>query len=189
MPTLQRKISFIFLILMGIILTTQSYAHSKGRDNGQCHPTVAGLYIGQIPGLTSFSMSNTPLSNNHNKMLIVIDTTGDADPTSRGLYPTAIGQSNPRGMLARNPRDAKTYEGQLARYRYDASGTVVGTEIQGVKLNILDCNTVEVFFVAQAFYFGYENLGMEDARDPDIIIDVSGFPSFKSYKMQIDHTF
>lgn len=160
---------------------------NDGEEDQDCGNKLGGLYIGQIPGLTTFAMSSIPLDTHHNKMLVIVDTTGDADPTARGLFPTAIGQSNPRGQLVRTSK--KSYQGQLVRYRYDSNGEVVGTEIQGVGLQIVDCNAVQVSFVAQAFYFGYINPGMETLPAPDVNVDVSGFPPFIARGIIVDHQF
>lgn len=182
---------FTSLLLLAHVFLFSSngvLAYDKA-EHQECKNTAAGLYIGNIPGRTTFSMSNTPLNKSHNKMLIVIDTTGDADPTSGGLVPTAVGQSHPRGILIRNSSKESTYEGQLVRYRYNNVGDVVNTEIQGVRMELIDCKTVEIFFVANAYYFSFVNTGMDELPTPDINVDVSGFPPFTAKLINVTHKF
>lgn len=183
-------------IIITLQLVTCSFLFSSGvafargdSDQQDCKNTFNGVYIGKILGRTTFTMSNIPLDKANNNMLVVIDTTGDADPTARGLFPTAIGQTHPRGQLVRNAVKDKNYQGQLVRYRYDQNGEVAGTEIQGVSLEILDCKTIEISFVADVFYFGYVNPGMEELPVPDVNVDVSGFLPFIANRIIIDHKF
>ncbi len=156
--------------------------HPKAERKNHCAAnTVIGTYVGAIPGATTFVMYNTPLNESNSKLLVSIDTTGNADPSARGLFGTAVGMTSPRGTFKRSYNSATglySYNGQLARYRYDSRGAVVGTEIQGARIDINDCDSAKVSFVSQVYFYGYVNVGQDSLPAPDVVVDVSGFPGF-----------
>ena len=180
---------FVVVWLVGGVLLsfTNNVAVAGGRNQSdntkQCNGNFkfVGPYTGVIPGSTSFIMNNTPLDPGARRVMIAIDTSGDADPTSGGRFPSAIGQSHPTGAVMRVAKDK--YQGQLVRYRYDVTGAIVSTEIETVEIIRADCNTATVVFAGLAFYFGFVNPGDNDLREPDISVDVSGFPPFTITKM------
>lgn len=171
-----------FLMAFGLAVLASSGAWSSAfadngdedGDSGSCR--LAGTYVGVIPGATTFIMSNIPLDRLAKKVLVIVDTTGDADPTLRGLFPTAVGQSHPSGFSVQET--ANKYRGQLLRYRYDVTGKVVSTEIQLTDITFVDCNAIKVAFVAQSFYFGFVNPGDTYLPKPDISVDVSKYSPF-----------
>lgn len=171
-----------FLVVFSLVVLASSGAWNsvfadagdKDDDNASCR--LAGTYVGVIPGATTFIMSNIPLDPLAKKVLVIVDTTGDADPTLHGLFPTAVGQSHPSGFSVKETPNK--YRGQLVRYRYDSAGKVASTEIQVTDITFADCNTIKVAFVAQLFYFGFVNPGDTNLPRPDISVDVSKYSPF-----------
>jgi YD repeat-containing protein len=182
---MSKKASFLMGLGLAGLLSIGAWS-SAAADTGEqddhgpaCR--LAGAYVGVIPGATTFIMSNVPLDPLAKNVLVTVDTTGDADPTSRGLFPTAVGQSHPTGFAVKEAPNK--YAGQLVRYRYDSAGRVVSTEIQVTRVTQTDCSTLEVAFVAQQFYFGFVNPGDANLPRPDISVDVSKYPSFTAKLM------
>jgi hypothetical protein len=173
----------VVLSLTGFISIVASSTSFADDDQGVAVRSclMAGAYIGVIPGATTFIMSNVPLDHSANKVLVTVDTTGDADPTSRGLFPSAVGQSHPTGFAIKEAPNE--YAGQLVRYRFDRNGKVVSTEIQITHVTQMSCNSIEVAFVAQWFYFGFVNPGDGTLPAPDIVVDVSKVPAFTAKLM------
>lgn len=154
--------------------------HRDDDDDG-LHCRLAGLYIGTIPGQTAFTLSAVPFGPAARNVELVIDTTGDGDPTAGGRFPTAVGQTHPRGFATKDAPNS--YTGQLVRYIYDASRAVVGTEIQVVSIEQTDCNTLAIGFETLSFYFYFVNPGDTQLPTPDLDVDVSGFPAIEAKRM------
>jgi hypothetical protein len=175
---------FVCIGLMAAVPLSCVFAGPYERDDhddADRHCSVAGVYIGTIPGQTTFILNTIPLDVRAKRVGIIVDTTGDGDPTAGGLFPTATGQSNPRGFATSEAPNG--YAGQLVRYIYDESRAVVGTEVQVVDIAQTDCKTLAIGIVARLYYFDFVNPGDAQLPTPDIYIDGSGFPPTEAKRM------
>jgi hypothetical protein len=179
--------SLATLMLIGLMVAAPWRGVTAGpyerddHDGGRGRCSLAGVYIGAIPGQTTFILSAIPLDVRAKGIGLIVDTTGDGDPTGGGLFPSAAGQSNPRGFAT--PEGRNSYAGQLVRYIYDETRAVVGTEVQVVDIEQTDCKTLAVSIVARLFYFDFVNPGDAQLPTPDIYVDGSGFPPTEAKRM------
>lgn len=176
--------SLLLIGLLSAALSTSAVAggdahHEQNDEPRHCH--LAGVFIGAIPGQTTFTLSASPADVRGKNVMLIVDTTGNADPTAGGLVATATGQGNPRGFATREA--SGRYAGQLVRYMYDASRAVVGTELQVVSIEQRDCKTLAISIVARLFYFTFVNPGEAELPPPDVYIDGSGFPPTEAKRM------